>query len=176
MDTPKTPIMNNLLNILSGLSAGHEKALKQGIYNAVALFLLCIVSSAGYGLYLILRPFLKPLIWALLCGSVLFPFKYYLSTMVQSWFAEKEASHKPFLFSLAVVPMSTFDKVSEFLGSFLQKYLRYIVYTCLIVIGSVTIYKYTPAVLCYITWKIFSIFNFVLGYCIAASNTYLVSL
>jgi hypothetical protein len=174
MDIPKTP-MDNILNMLSGLSAGHEKALKQGIYNAVALFLLCLVSAAGYGLYMVLYPFVKPLVWALLCGSVLFPFKSSLTTIVQSWFAATEESHKPFLFSLSVVPVHIFDKVSEFVGSFLQKHLRYILSIVTLIIGLSMVYKYTPNILCCLIWRLFMIVSITLSFFISICNIYLVS-
>ncbi|OXU30627.1 hypothetical protein TSAR_003641 [Trichomalopsis sarcophagae] len=174
METPKTP-MDNLLNMLSGLSAGHEKALKQGIYNAVALFLLCVVCAAGYGLFLVLHPFLKPLVWALLCGSVLFPFKSSLTTIVQSWFATTEISNKPFLISLSLVPINIFDKLSEFIGSFLQKYLRYILSAIILIVGLLMVYKYTPNILCCLMWRLFMIFNSVLGLFISACNIFSIS-
>lgn len=175
MDTPKTP-MDNLLNMLSGLSAGHEKALKQGIYNAVALFLLCVVCSAGYGLYIVLSPFLKPLIWALLCGSVLYPFKSSLSTIVRSWFLQTEESSKPFLFSLSVLPVSIFDRLSELIGSFLQKYLRYILITIVSLFGFLTIYNYTPNFLCCLISRLFFLLNNILSYFISTCNIYSVSI
>lgn len=175
MDTPKTP-MDNLVNMLSGLSVGHEKALKQGIYNAVALFLLCLLCAAGFGLYLVLHPFLKPLIWALLCGAALFPFKFSLATIVQSWFASTEESHKPFLFSLSVVPVSIFDRISELVGSAIHKHLRYIISALLALIGLLTIYRYTPNVLCCLTWNVFSISSTLLSFIISVCNIYTVSL
>lgn len=175
METPKTP-MDNLLNMLSGLSAGHEKALKQGIYNAVALFLLCVVCAAGYGLFLVLHPFLKPLVWALLCGSVLFPFKSSLTTIVQSWFTTTEISNKPFLLSLSLVPINIFDKLSEFIGSFLQKYLRYILSAVILLVGLLMVYKYTPNILCCLIWRLFMIFNWILVFFISTCNIFSVSI
>ncbi|XP_011498566.1 PREDICTED: transmembrane protein 245 isoform X2 [Ceratosolen solmsi marchali] len=174
MDIPKTP-MENLLNMLSGLSAGHEKALKQGIYNAVALFLLCLVSAAGYGLCIVLSPFLKPLIWALLCGSVLFPVKSSLTTIVQSWFAATEKSNKLFLLSLSIVPVNIFDKLSEFVGSFLQKYLRYILSIFSSLIGISIVYKYLPNIIYCLIWRLFMIVNIILNFFISMCNIYLMA-
>lgn len=54
---------------------GHEKALRHALYNALALFLLMVCTSVGYAVCFIMEPFMKPLLWALLCGSVLHPFK-----------------------------------------------------------------------------------------------------
>ncbi|KAJ8674106.1 hypothetical protein QAD02_005368 [Eretmocerus hayati] len=171
MDTPKTP-MDNLLNVLSGLSAGHEKALKQGIYNAVALGLLCVICSAGYGLYIVLNPFLKPLTWALLCGAVLFPVKLSLTTIVQTWFAATEETKTPLLFSLLMVPTSIFDKISDSVGSFSHKYLQYILCSIISLMGVLSVYNYTPSILCSMINNLLWIFNGILSLLISACNIY----
>lgn len=166
--------MDNLFNMLSGFSADHEKALKQGIYNAVALFLLCLVSAAGYGLYIILRPFVKPLIWALLCGSVLFPFKNSLTTVVQSWFEKTEASHTPLIISLMLLPVQIVDKTSDSLGSFLWRHLKYIGGVLLVGASVFGIYHYTPSILSCLLWRTCLIFNSVVGFFITTCNIYMV--
>ena len=167
--------MDNLLNKLSGFSAGHEKALKQGIYNAVALLLLSLICVAGYGLYIILSPFVKPLIWALLCGSVLFPFKCSLATMVHSWFSMSEASHKPLIVNLTMIPIYIMDEVSENLGSFLQKHFKYIFGAISLAMIVSLIYYYMPSTLICLVWRIVMLGNTILGFFISTCNTWMVS-
>ncbi|XP_033299653.1 transmembrane protein 245 [Bombus bifarius] len=174
MDSTRSP-MDNLFNMLSGFSAGHEKALKQGIYNAVALFFLCLVSAAGFGLYIILRPFVKPLIWALLCGSVLFPFKYSLTTMVQSWFEKTEVSHTPLIINLMVLPVQIVDKVSDSIGSFLWKRIKYIASAFLLGAIPLTIYHYIPTILSCLIWRICLIFSTISGFFITTCNTFTIA-
>ncbi|CAK9813950.1 Transmembrane protein 245 [Anthophora quadrimaculata] len=174
MDITRSP-MDNLFNMLSGFSADHEKALKQGIYNAVALFILCLISAAGYGLYIILSPFIKPLIWALLCGSVLFPFKYSLTTIVHSWFEKAEVSHTPLIINLMVLPIQIVDKASNSLGSFLWKYIKYIVSAFLLTTLGLGVYNYTPSILSCLIWKICLIFNTIFGFFISTCNTYMIA-
>ncbi|XP_016767868.1 transmembrane protein 245 isoform X2 [Apis mellifera] len=174
MDSTKSP-MDNLFNMLSSFSAGHEKALKQGIYNAVALFLLCLISAAGYGLYIILKPFVKPLIWALLCGSVLFPFKCSLTTIVQSWFEKAEVSHTPLIINLIILPMQIIDKASDSLGSFLWKQMKYIVSAFLLTVLALGIYHYTPTILSCLIWRICLIFNTIFGFFITTCNTFMIT-
>lgn len=173
MDNVRSP-MDNLFNMLSGFSAGHEKALKQGIYNAVALFFLCLVSAAGYGLYIILSPFIKPLIWALLCGSVLFPFKYSLATMVQSWFAQVEASRSPLIVNVSLLPVHIFDNISEILGSFLWTRVKYIIGVISLVLATVGVYHYTPNVITCLAWRMFQVFTTVSGFFILTCNIFTV--
>ncbi|KAF3427624.1 hypothetical protein E2986_08370 [Frieseomelitta varia] len=174
MDSTRSP-MDNLFNMLSGFSADHKKALKQGIYNAVALFFLCLVSAAGFGLYIILRPFVKPLIWALLCGSVLFPFKYSLTTIVQSWFEKTEASHTPLIINLMVLPAQIVDKISDSIGSFLWEHIKYIASVFLLTASALTIYHYTPTILSCLIWRICLIFNAVFGFFITTCNTFVIT-
>ncbi|XP_012227122.1 transmembrane protein 245 isoform X2 [Linepithema humile] len=173
MDNVRSP-MDNLLNMLSGFSAGHEKALKQGIYNAVALFFLCLVSAAGYGLYIVLSPFVKPLIWALLCGSVLFPFKYSLATTVQSWFTRTEASHTPLIVNVGLLPIHIFDNVSENLGSFLWTQIKYVVGTISLALVTTGVYHYTPNVMTCLAWRMLQVFTTVSGFFILTCNIYTV--
>ncbi|XP_015586953.1 transmembrane protein 245 isoform X2 [Cephus cinctus] len=171
MDIPRTP-MDNLLNMLSGFSPDHEKAFKQGFYNAVAIFLLCLGLSAGYGLYIILSPFVKPLIWALLCGSVLFPFKLSITSIVQSWFTAAEMSNKPLIVNLTMIPIRIVDELSDVIGSFLVKHLKYIA-VILVVAGTVLIaYNYTPNILTCLAWRIFKVVNAVLNFFISTCNVF----
>ncbi|XP_011151880.1 transmembrane protein 245 isoform X2 [Harpegnathos saltator] len=174
MDNARSP-MDNLLNMLSGFSAGHEKGLKQGIYNAAALFMLFLALAAGYGLYIILSPFLKPLIWALLCGSVLFPFKYSLATTVQSWFTKVETSHTPLIVNISLLPVHIFDNVSERLGSFLWANVKYIIGMLLLLLMVLGIYHYIPTVMTCLDCKIFCAFAAVSEFFIMTCNIYTVS-
>ncbi|XP_076284234.1 transmembrane protein 245 isoform X2 [Lasioglossum baleicum] len=177
MDSPRPPI-DNLFNMLSGFSgiiSDHENALKQGIYNALALFLVCLISVAGYGLYIILSPFVKPLIWALLCGSVLFPFKYSLTTTVQSWFEKTETSHTPMIINLTLLPLQIVDKISDNLGSFLWGHIKYISTMFLLGTLSLGLYHYTPNILSCLIWRICISFNSILGFFITTCNIYTIS-
>ncbi|CAL7949983.1 unnamed protein product [Xylocopa violacea] len=174
MDSTRSP-MDNLFNMLSGFSAGHESALKQGIYNAVALFILCLISTAGYGLYIILRPFVKPLIWALLCGSVLFPFKYSLTNIVKSWFEKTETSHTPLIINLMMLPVQIVNKASDSLGSFLWKHVKYIVSIFVLAMLALGVYHYTPTILSCLIWRICLIFNTIFGFFITTCNTFTIT-
>ncbi|KAK0182480.1 hypothetical protein PV327_000619 [Microctonus hyperodae] len=173
MEPPRTP-MDNLLNVLSGFSVGHEKALKQGIYNAAALFLLCLVCIAGYGLYIILHPFVKPLIWALLCGSVLFPFKLYITNTVQSWFSETENSHEPLLMNLAMVPIRIMNKISESIGLFLHGHIKHVGIILATTAVATMIYWYTPSILNCLIWRLIQLGGAFISLFIIHCNGYMI--
>lgn len=166
--------MDNLFNMFSGFNAGHEKALKQGIYNALAIFFLSLISVAGYGLYIVLRPFVKPLIWALLCGSVLFPFKCSLATTVQSWFERVKISDATLIVNLSLLPVHIFDNISERIGSLFRKYIRHIAGTLALILLALGAYRYTPNVITCLGCQVCRIFTVVSDFFIITCNIYMV--
>ncbi|XP_076166414.1 transmembrane protein 245 isoform X2 [Ptiloglossa arizonensis] len=174
MDSTRLP-MDNLFKMLSGFSAAHEKALKQSIYNALALFLLSLVLAAGYGLYIILSPFIKSLIWALLCGSVLFPFKYSLTTVVQSWFDKTEASRTPLIINLTLLPIQILNNIIDSLGSFLWRHVKYVAGIFLLRTLVVGLYYYTPTILSCLIWRICMSFNTIFEFFITTCNIYTIA-
>lgn len=168
MATPQGDYMKSPFDhVFSFIPQGHEKALKHALYNAVALLLLMIGTSVAYAVCFILEPFIKPLLWALLCGSVLHPFKHSLATTLRSWFQNLKSSSTPFVVGLAVIPVTFVNKVSDFVGSFLHKYLFPILAVGVALPVCVAIYHYTPRLLvCFIqligTYS-FAIINWIVG-------------
>jgi len=79
----RTPMVENFLSMLP---MGHEKALKNALYNVLALVLSAFSILAFWTVYCVLEPFFKPLVWALLVGSVLHPFKANLSLWMRGWY------------------------------------------------------------------------------------------
>ncbi|KAF7991955.1 hypothetical protein HCN44_010756 [Aphidius gifuensis] len=173
MDTPQTPItpINNLFNLFS---AEHENALKQGIYNGIGLFILSIVCVASYALYIILLPFVKPLIWALLCGSVLFPVKLYITNTVQSWFKDMDDYHEPLLVNLTIVPLRIIDNLSECLGKFVHQKIKYVGMFFSIIGVMILFYWYTPGFFITIVWNLFQFGIEFIVFIINNCNIYLI--
>ncbi|XP_065582447.1 transmembrane protein 245-like [Artemia franciscana] len=72
--TPETyrSAIDQMLNLIP---QGHEKAIKNAVYNIIALIFVLLGVGAGTAVYFVLEPFIKPLLWAILIGSVLHPAK-----------------------------------------------------------------------------------------------------
>ncbi|XP_065207429.1 transmembrane protein 245 [Planococcus citri] len=100
-------------------SQNDEKNYKQAFYNVVGTFLMVVFSAASWGVFIILQPFLKPLLWALLCGSVLYPFKNRLSKKLHSWI---DVLNKPSIVHIVTdvvcFPLLIFNHITDVLGRF----------------------------------------------------------
>lgn len=138
--------LENIFNIIGGLPQGHDKPVKHAVYNALALFLLFVCCAALWALYLILEPFFKPLMWALLVGSVLHPFKYSLAQKFRQWFDHLEESHTPIFIGVFLIPIKISDDFSEGIGNMLEKHWKYITCGVLGFMGLQVFYFYIPKI------------------------------
>lgn len=159
--------LENIFSIIGGLPQGHDKPVKHALYNAVALFLLVLCCATGWALYLVLEPFIKPLIWALLVGSVLHPLKHNLRRRFQKWFQDIDESETPFLLGVFVIPFGIVNNVSELIGSTLLKYFKIIAAVVIIVPALHILYYYTPTVIIAGLWK--------LGACLCSMTSFLIN-
>ena len=99
------------------LPDGHEKPLKQALYTAAALVLFTLVMTVAICAFLVLQLFIKPLLWAVLCGSFLFPFKHALQNMIAKWLTQTWNRGVPLIVSALILPLTIFDDFSDWLGA-----------------------------------------------------------
>ena len=74
-ETPLAPLSHFRSVVTGAVGRQHEKPLRQALYNIVAITFLVVCTVVTYGVYCVLEGFVRPLVWAALCGSFLFPFK-----------------------------------------------------------------------------------------------------
>ena len=102
------------------LPEGHHKPLKQALYTAAALLICILVLGVAICAFFVLQLFIKPLLWAMLCGSFLFPFKYGLQNMIEKWLTQTWKKGVPLIVSAVILPLAIFDDFSEWLGSLIE--------------------------------------------------------
>lgn len=163
MDT-RSPL-EGIFNIIGGgLPQGHDKPLKQAVYNAVALLLLTLCCAAGWALFLILEPFMKPLMWAVLVGSVLHPLKRSLRDRFQDWFETLESTQTPVVFGLLLLPLNIANNISEFIGDSLIRHIKLIISLTFVMIIAPVVYFYTPSIILQMFWSLLWFLDLLLIY------------
>lgn len=166
----------NIFSAIRSLPQGHDKPVKQALYNTVALFMLMVCCAAGYALYIIFQPFMKPLMWALLVGSTLHPLKRSLRDRFQTWFQNLEINNTPIVFGVILVPVNIVNDVSEFIGKHTWKRLKLIIVIGIIVPIILLIYNYTPKLIVKVLWRLVLLTFRTLNSFIDASSIWLVGL
>lgn len=169
MATSRVNAFNNVWNFLGGSLGlqGHEKALKNALYNALAMLLLVVCCAAFYALFFILDPFIKPLLWALLLGSVLHPFKYSLVYSVKNWLDILETRGTPIAVAFVMIPVSAFDRISDQIGDLIYRNLKMIFYCSITLPLILVLYAYTPQTCLCLLWRVayalFAVINFIIN-------------
>lgn len=119
------------------LPLGHEEQLKQAIYTSGTMVLFVVIMLVAAYAYFVLQLFIKPLLWAVLCGSFLFPFKYALQSTITAWLTQTWNSEIPLVVNVSILPLVIFSNLSDWLGSNIEKKWKII---SMFVSGLVSLY------------------------------------
>ncbi|CAG2100895.1 unnamed protein product [Medioppia subpectinata] len=122
MPTMRSPFVsfNDMFNLV------HEKGLKAGFYNSIALIFLLFVIIIIYMCYWILQPFVRPLVWAILCGSALHPFKRQLILYSRKWITDLRRENTPITLGTVCLPFCIINSTTDSMVRFLMKYMKQI--------------------------------------------------
>lgn len=118
----------------------NEEAWMQACYNSIAISFLFITGCILLAVYYILEPFLHPLLWAVLVGMVLHPFKHMSTSGITQWLKHTRRSGVPLSLAAVFTPLFLFNWLSCRLESVVLRSWRKITGLALGVIALLVMY------------------------------------
>jgi hypothetical protein len=124
LSSVRSPFINEMFNSFVNLP---QKGLKFAFYNTIALIFLGLVLSIMIAVYFILEPFLRPLLWALLCGSALHPFKQKLLLYLQNWIKDLKTNCRPITLGTILLPFSIVNSLLDLMIALMKNYYKLLI-------------------------------------------------
>lgn len=115
-----------------GKTSEHDRLLRQAIYNTGANVFVVLAGFGVVALYWVLESFFRPLMWAILCGAFLHPFKHSVTRHVKSWLTGLQESRTPIALGMFMIPLNILDSSSENIIQSVQKRWRVIAVVMLV--------------------------------------------
>lgn len=130
------------------------KALQQASYTTISTFFLILCLAIAVSIYFILEPFLRPLMWALLCGTLLHPLKHGITERFKLRLNSLTYYDIPLLIGIFISPVVYLNELSAFLE--IQFLLRWKTVTGLSLL-CVSLYSTLPYHYILMQWLVYCI-------------------
>lgn len=144
METPKLKKLSGFTPAMIKNPEQHDRMLKQAIYNTGTNVFVVFAGLALVALYWVLESFCRPLMWAMLCGAFLHPFKYKVTKNIKSWLSGLKESGTPLAFGVFRIPVDLLDSSSESLIRSVKKRWKVIAGVAGVFLTLYIIYHQTP--------------------------------
>ncbi|CAF0841216.1 unnamed protein product [Didymodactylos carnosus] len=113
------PLSSSWTHVLNRVTlfSQREKAFKTAFYNGAAVLFIILCCSCAVLAFYILEAFLRPILWAILTGAFLFPFKKTLTKITRQYLKQFEVNNHLLITGVTIiVPYQTLDTLSNYLG------------------------------------------------------------
>ena len=144
--TPVRQLTEYFSTPLSAVLPGSENdvSLQGAVYNVAAFLFVAVGLGAAVAAYFVLEAFVKPLLWAVLCGAFLYPFKKTLSALICTWLRSLSDTNTPLVMGIALLPFQILNEVSAIVGFFIFDHIWELVSLTLTSFGVYLLYVYQP--------------------------------
>ena len=158
--------MSPFNDMLTIISERNDKALRQAFYNTIAIIFVAFVLVSVVAVYFVLEPFLQPLLWSLLFGSALHPFKQKLTHLVKLWLTNQDK--KPATLYAIVMPFTIFNYFLNLVAKIVIQY-----YKLLLFIFFALLLTHLGAFYFTITHRLITFFTILINLCIKLTFIFL---
>lgn len=92
-----------------------EDGMKSAFYNVAAFGMAACCILAAFAAYYLFCDFVKPAMWAVICGIVLYPLKRRVTTVVRAWLDQLSVTGTPLMLGVVALPLNITNGWGEFL-------------------------------------------------------------
>lgn len=124
----------NDLSCTDGADSPMENAWLQAVYNNIVMLFFGVVIFVLIAVYFVLEPFLHPLLWAVLVGMFLHPFKHLATAHIEQWLDALEDASVPLAAGMFISPFAFFNYFSAKFDYYITEYFKpFVVLLCTVV-------------------------------------------